>query len=96
MIITWSTWNDTASRVEFGPNPLVLSQTAAGRSELFVDGGKERRGQFVHSVELGGLRPNTTYCEREVVAAAGGSSGLIYVVLLLLLLPLPILPKMSQ
>ncbi len=63
MVVTWTTWNDTDSLVEFGTNPLKLKKTARGASKLFVDGGKEKRGQYIHRVTLEGLEANTTYCE---------------------------------
>ncbi len=53
--------------MEFGTDPLKLSGTAVGASEPFEDGGAERRTQFVHRVQIARLKPNTTYCEMEVI-----------------------------
>ncbi len=51
-------------KVEFGlVGPEHLDSTAEGSSTRFVDGGRERRAQFIHRVELRNLRPNSTYCE---------------------------------
>ena len=41
---------------------MILSwHRETGSSTLFVDGGDEKRVQFVHRVILGHLAPNTTY-----------------------------------
>lgn len=60
---TWSTFNATQSRVEFGTDPLRLDRKAKGSAKKFVDGGAEKRAQFIHRVQLKDLKPNTTYCK---------------------------------
>ena len=63
MIIVWNTVNDTKeSIVMYGPGGK-LDQTASGSRTKFVDGGKEKRVQFVHKVVLKGLSPETEYCK---------------------------------
>lgn len=62
MHLTWTTWNDTDSVVEYGENPSDLDKIARGRSDVFIDGGNEQRKQFIHKVEIGNLKPNATYC----------------------------------
>ena len=63
MIIVWKTGNDTnESRVFYGSKGK-LKQTALGSSLKFVDGGKEKRPQFIHTVVLKGLSPETEYCK---------------------------------
>ena len=58
--MTWSTWNDTKeSVVEYGIGGLILSQR--GKSKLFVDGGKQKRKQYIHRVLLKDLTPGSKY-----------------------------------
>ncbi len=59
--ITWTTWNETESIVEFGVDPTRLNETRGGYSRLFVDGGSEKRRQFIHRVQIEDLKPNTSY-----------------------------------
>ena len=63
MTVTWSTFNDTDSMVEFGTKENDLDRKTTGYSELFVDGGEEGRQQFIHRVQLKKLKPKTKYCE---------------------------------
>ncbi len=51
------------SQVEFALNSLELDKQANGGSTKFVDGGRERRTQYIHRVKLEKLKPNSTYCE---------------------------------
>ncbi|XP_071962723.1 acid phosphatase type 7-like isoform X2 [Antedon mediterranea] len=61
MMVTWSTVNDTkASLVRFGKN-ITLNLVAKGTSSIFVDGGPEKRSQFIHRVKLTGLSPAQMY-----------------------------------
>ncbi|XP_033103995.1 acid phosphatase type 7-like isoform X2 [Anneissia japonica] len=61
MMVTWSTFNDTEeSLVKFGNN-LTLSMVAKGTSTKFIDGGSEKRAQFIHRVKLSGLKPAEIY-----------------------------------
>lgn len=62
-VVTWSTFNDTESVVEFGTDILTLDSSASGSSVLFIDGGDEQREQWMHKVSLSGLSDNTQYCE---------------------------------
>ena len=60
MIITWVTMgqiNETS--VEYGINKL--DQIEIGNSELFIDGGLERRKMQIHRVQLSGLTPGKSY-----------------------------------
>jgi len=60
MVITWSTLNDTGeSIVEFGTSEL--DSKAVGTSTLFVDGGKQKRQQYIHRVKIFSLEPSTKY-----------------------------------
>lgn len=63
MIITWSTFNDTASAVQYGLSPKNMNLLEKGYSSKFTDGGSEHRVQFIHRVYLRDLKPNTTYCK---------------------------------
>ncbi|KAJ8046055.1 Acid phosphatase type 7 [Holothuria leucospilota] len=61
MVVTWSTFNDTAtSEVYFGIHGN-LSEHAIGSSTKFVDGGSERHTQFIHRVKLTDLKPDSYY-----------------------------------
>ncbi|XP_073980741.1 acid phosphatase type 7-like [Rhodnius prolixus] len=60
MLITWSTFNATPnSIVEYGIDELT--DKAEGYSKKFVDGGKEKRIQYIHRVRLTNLKPLTKY-----------------------------------
>ena len=63
MIVTWSSINYTDSFVIYGLTRTMLNMTQKGYSEKFVDGGSLKLSQFIHKVELGNLKPNTTYCK---------------------------------
>ncbi|XP_022082973.1 acid phosphatase type 7-like [Acanthaster planci] len=62
MIVTWSTFNDTPSVVQYGK--VQPSNNAIGSSTKFVDGGSLHRAQFIHRVTLTGLEPGTKYVYR--------------------------------
>ncbi|XP_071789353.1 acid phosphatase type 7-like isoform X1 [Asterias amurensis] len=62
MIVTWSTFNDTGSHVQFGVT--VAKYTSSGSSTKFVDGGPEKHTQFIHRVKLTKLKPGTKYVYR--------------------------------
>ncbi|GFR97177.1 purple acid phosphatase [Elysia marginata] len=67
MIIVWNTVNDTKeSKVLYGLKGK-LNQTVSGSRTKFVDGGEEKRTQFVHRVVLKGLAPQSEYCIERAV-----------------------------
>lgn len=58
--MTWSTTDDTEeSIVEYGIGGFAL--TAKGNRTKFVDGGKEKRHQYIHRVYLKNLTPGQKY-----------------------------------
>lgn len=58
--VTWSTLNDTkASVVEYGIGGMILKEF--GTCKFFDDGGYKGYGQYIHSVKLTGLTPNSIY-----------------------------------
>ncbi|XP_063894467.1 acid phosphatase type 7 isoform X1 [Helicoverpa armigera] len=60
IVVTWSTFNATGeSRVQFGEG--IMDREARGYSQLFVDGGKLRRAQYIHTVTLKDLNYDTRY-----------------------------------
>lgn len=64
MTVTWTTFNKTESRVEYGLlGGRLFEKRAKGESTLFVDSGVEKRKMFIHRVTLTGLRPAATYGE---------------------------------
>ncbi|BFZ07359.1 hypothetical protein BsWGS_10399 [Bradybaena similaris] len=76
MIVTWSTFNDTASAVLYGLSSNNFTMLQQGSSYKFIDGGSEQRVQFIHTVELTGLTSNTTYY--YVVGSGDGWSSVFY------------------
>lgn len=63
-VVTWSTVDhpNTSSIVEYGLDEECLNQTTKGIAEKFVDGGKQRRCQYIHRVQLKNLLPGKKYC----------------------------------
>lgn len=62
IVVTWSTSNRTnSSIVEYGIGGLILRQE--GSSKLFIDGGPEKRSQYIHTVVLKHLTPDSRYGE---------------------------------
>ncbi|XP_005095902.1 acid phosphatase type 7 isoform X2 [Aplysia californica] len=77
MIITWSTPNKTdLSSVHYGRELLHLVNVEEGSSHIFVDGGTEKRSQYIHRVDLKGLTGNTTYYYK--VRSEESESGAFY------------------
>jgi hypothetical protein len=76
IIITWNTFNDTASIVQYGPSSTNLTLAQEGASSKFVDGGLEQRFQFIHKVELINLTSNITYY--YVVGSGDGWSSVFH------------------
>lgn len=62
MVVTWTTFNKTESRVEFGLlGSRLFEMSAKGEATLFVDSGEEKRKMFIHRVTLTDLKPAATY-----------------------------------
>ena len=62
MLVTWTTFNQTESWVEYGlGGQRVLQRRAQGRATLFVDGGEEKRRMYIHRVTLIDLKPAAAY-----------------------------------
>lgn len=64
MVVTWTTYNRTESRVEYGQwggKPFDMS--AKGSASVFVDSGSEKRKMYIHRVTLGDLKPGSRYGE---------------------------------
>ncbi|KAI4902053.1 hypothetical protein NFI96_033108 [Prochilodus magdalenae] len=62
MVITWTTFNETDSMVEYDLwGGKLFSQTAKGNSTVFVDGGPEMRKMYIHRVTLSDLSPGAAY-----------------------------------
>ena len=60
MIVTWVTLDYVnESTVEYGINNF--KNVAKGVSEIFIDGGSEKRRINIHRVILSGLLPDSTY-----------------------------------
>lgn len=60
IVVTWSTFNQTAkSMVEYGIGGLIFKQE--GSSKLFVDGGSQKHSEYIHTVTLKHLTPDSKY-----------------------------------
>uniref|UniRef100_A0A3Q2ZCJ5 Purple acid phosphatase n=1 Tax=Kryptolebias marmoratus TaxID=37003 RepID=A0A3Q2ZCJ5_KRYMA len=71
MVVTWTTFKKTQSRVEYGLlGGRLFEMNAKGDATLFVDSGAEKRKMFIHRVTLTGLKPAATY-----VYHCGGDDG---------------------
>jgi hypothetical protein len=61
MIVTWVTLNPiNESVVEYGQN--MFDQRATGSVSVFLDGGTEKRQEYIHRVVLRELKPGQKYC----------------------------------
>lgn len=64
MVVTWTTFNKTESKVEYGLlGGRLFEMSAKGDATLFVDSGEEKRKMFIHRVALTGLKPAASYGE---------------------------------
>lgn len=64
MVVTWTTFNKTESKVEYGLlGGRLFEMSAEGDATLFVDWGEEKRKMFIHRVSLTGLKPAASYGE---------------------------------
>lgn len=62
MEVTWTTFNKTESKVEYGLlGGRLFEMTAKGDATLFVDSGMEKRKMYIHRVTLIGLKPAASY-----------------------------------
>lgn len=62
MVVTWTTFNKTKSKVEYGfLGGRLFEMSSKGDATLFVDSGVEKRKMFIHRVTLKGLKPGSTY-----------------------------------
>uniref|UniRef100_A0A8D9EJ63 Purple acid phosphatase n=1 Tax=Cacopsylla melanoneura TaxID=428564 RepID=A0A8D9EJ63_9HEMI len=62
MTVTWSTFNETGeSIVEYGIDKMDLAQKSPNATTEFIDGGLNKRKQYIHRVTLTGLKPKTKY-----------------------------------
>ena len=64
LVVTWSTWNLTDTVGHFGLSPSNMTSQVGGMSVVFEDGGPEKRKQFIHTVTLKLLAPNSHYCKK--------------------------------
>ena len=69
--ITWSTDEEATSRIDYGTNPAILTDTTLPPGTLTLS-----NGSFVvpHSAALVGLQPNTTYYYRVTAADRSGNT----------------------
>lgn len=64
MVVTWTTFNETESVVEYNEwGGKLFTLVAKGNAITFVDGGSEKRRLFIHRVTLSGLKPGSAYGE---------------------------------
>lgn len=62
MVVTWITFNETKSKVEYSLlGARLFEMSAIGHATLFVDSGTEKRKMFIHRVTLRGLKPAASY-----------------------------------
>lgn len=62
MLVTWTTFNKTMSKVEYSLlGGRLFEMSAKGDAALFVDSGEEKRKMFIHRVTLTGLKSAATY-----------------------------------
>lgn len=62
MVVTWTTFNKTESKVEYGLlGGRLFDMIAKGDVTLFVDSGEEKRKMYIHRVTLTDLKPAASY-----------------------------------
>jgi len=71
LLVTWSTVNNTEESVVI----IQGGKSYNGNSEIFVDGGENHLSQWIHKVQIGDLKPNSTYFYR--VGSHRGWSSII-------------------
>ena len=69
-VVTWTTLSSTTSSligsiVEFGSDPENLENSIHGTEEVFVDGGYEKRKEYIHRVIFPKLTPKKRYCKLQ-------------------------------
>ena len=69
-VVTWTTLSPTTSSVigsivEFGSDPENLENSVHGTEEVFVDGGDEKRKEYIHRVIFPKLTPKKRYCKLQ-------------------------------
>src|SRR3954452_6561050 len=72
--ITWSTDEEATSRIDYGTNPAILTDTNLPAGTLTTS-----NGGFVtkHTIALTGLQPNTTYYYRITSADRSGNTAIV-------------------
>ena len=67
-VVTWTTLSPTTSSVvEFGYDPENLENSVHGTEEVFVDGGDEKRKEYIHRVIFPKLTPKKRYCKLQKI-----------------------------
>ena len=71
-VVTWTTLSPTTSSVigsivEFGSDPENLENSVHGTEEVFVDGGDEKRKEYIHRVIFPKLTPKKRYCKLQKI-----------------------------
>ena len=67
-VATWTTLSPTTSStvgsiVNYGTDPANLKNSIQGTEEVFIDGGHEKRKEYIHRVIFPQLSPKRRYCK---------------------------------
>ena len=63
-MVTWTTFSNTETEVEFGVTLDAMNRKIQGSQELFEDGGVLKRTEYIHRVIFpSDLPANTRFCK---------------------------------
>ena len=64
-VVTWTTFNETETKVDFGQTLDSLNRHIVGSQELFQDGGELKRKEYIHrAIFPSDLPSNTRFCKQ--------------------------------
>ena len=64
-VVTWTTFNETETKVDFGQTLDSQNRHIVGTQEVFQDGGELKRKEYIHrAIFPSDLPSNTRFCKQ--------------------------------